>query len=54
MRKSTEKMKALLEEEQRKREEKFTRTSGKWKEQVKATRARLKNECAEGELGEYV
>ena len=50
----TEKMKALMQEEQTKHEEKFSRYYERWKQQVKTTRTRLKQESTEDELGDLI
>ena len=47
-------MKALMQEEQTKREEKFSRYHETWKQQMKTTRTRLKQECTEDELGDLI
>lgn len=51
-RKPTEKMRALQEQEQIKREEKFHKAYEKWKQQVREVRMMLKQECTEEDIGD--
>ena len=49
-RKLTPKMLELKQQEASKKESKFSTLYGKWKEQVRATRAKLKEECSDNDL----
>ncbi len=51
VRRPTEKMKALLDQEQKKREDKFHKAYERWK-QARETRQQLKQECTEEDIGD--
>ena len=50
-RRYTEKMELMLEGQQQKREQKFTQTYERWKQEIRSTRIQLKAECTEELLG---